>query len=140
MSDLNDLLDMQLDDLEDLPSFKAFPPGAHRVFATLEAKEVAGKKAVELSITCIESVQVADGFEAPKEKDKASSLYFLDNEFGRGKFKEVARAFAGFANTTNLGEIVEAVTDVECVVITSHQKNTADPANPYMNVKEIEVL
>ena len=142
MSDLDNLLDATLDDLEDLPSFAAFPPGAWKVNATLESKEINSKPAIELSLTMVEVV-ACDSVEEeklPKAGDKASTLYFLDNEFGRGAFKAVAASFKDYAESSSLREIVEAVTDVECITITSFSKNKNDPDAPYMNVKEISVL
>ena len=46
MSDQLDILDKTLDDLADLPSNKAFPPGAHTLKMRLEAKEINKKSTV----------------------------------------------------------------------------------------------
>lgn len=141
MSDLDSLLDATLDDLEDLPSFEPFPVGAHKVLATLEAKTVNDKPAVELSFTYLEVVELADpAASAPKEGDGASTLYFLDNEFGRGKLKPVFVAFAELAGSRVGRDIIEAVTSIECIAVTTLTKNKNDPDKPYMNVKEIAVL
>jgi len=140
-SELDNLLDATLDDLEDVPSFKAFPPGAYEVFATFEAKEINDKQAIELSLKLKAVIECsAEGEDVPKEGDTASTLFFTGTPFGRGKFKECAVPFAVFAGSRNLRDIIEAVTDVECVVITAYSKNKEDPANPYMNVKEIQVV
>jgi len=60
MSDLDNLLDTTLDDLEDLPSFKPFPSGAHRCLATFATKEIGGKEVVELSFEYISCEGLAD--------------------------------------------------------------------------------
>jgi len=37
---LDDLLDQTLDDIADLPEFKPYPAGAHRVLVSFNTKEV----------------------------------------------------------------------------------------------------
>jgi hypothetical protein len=142
MSDLDNLLDATLDDLEDLPTYNTYPPGGHKVSATLEAKQINSKDAIELSFKYIEVVEL-EGTDAvePKAGDESSTLFFLDNEYGRGNLKEALKAFLEFVGegSTNR-QIIEAVKDVECVILTSYGKNKNDPDKPYLNVKEIHVL
>lgn len=141
MSDLDNLLDLTLDDLEDLPSFGSFPPGAYRVLATLGSKTVNDKPAVELSLKMVEVIELSTASdEAPAAGDQASTLFFTDNEIGRGKLKECAVVFAELVGSRNLRAIIEGVTDIECVVFTTYSKNKNDPDSPYMNVKEIQVV
>lgn len=138
---LDQLLDETLDDLEDLPSFQAYPVGVHKVLATLDLKEINDKPCVELSFKYIENVELTSSSdEAPVEGDTSSTLFMLDNEYGRGNLKLTLASFAEFANTRVNREIIEAVVDVECVIITSLTKNKNDPDKPYLNVKEIGVL
>jgi hypothetical protein len=141
MTDVLDaLLDATLDDLADLAEFKPFPPGAHKALATFEAKSINEKPCVELSFKYVEVID-CEAEEPPKEGDTASTLFFLDNEFGQGAFKNAARSFAGLLpeGATNR-EIIEAVQDIEVIILTSYAKNKKDPDSPYMNVKEIEVI
>ena len=141
MSELDNLLDTTLDDLEDLPSFEPFPPGAHKVSATFEEKDINGKPAIELSFTMIEALELADpqGV-APKEGDTANTMFMLDNEFGRGNLKKCASPFGEALNISTLLEIVEQVKGVECVIVTSVRKDKNDPDKKYLQVKEIQVL
>ena len=141
MSDLDTLLDATLDDLEDLPEYKTYPPGAHKVTATLEAKEINNKPAIELSFKYLEAIEL-EGSDAvsPSAGDESSTLFFLDNEYGRGNLKNALTAFHDFAGGGTNREIVEAVKDVECVILTSYGKNKNDPDKPYLNVKEIQVV
>jgi hypothetical protein len=142
MSDLDTLLDATLDDLEDLPEYKTYPPGAHKVTATLEAKEINKKPAIELSFKYLEVMELVDADAvAPVAGDESSTLFFLDNEYGRGNLKNALAAFLEFAGADSTNrEIVAAVKDVECVILTSYGKNKNDPDKPYLNVKEISVL
>ncbi len=141
MSDLDTLLDNTLDDLADLPTFKPFAAGGHRVTITLKSKEINKKPCVEMLITMVEPIELADpSEEAPKEGDTANTLYFLDNEIGQGKFKEVASVFGEALGITTLRDIVEQVTDIECVIVSSVTVDKKDKDRCYMNVKQVEVV
>ena len=141
MSDLDNLLDMTLDDLEDLPEFKNFPAGAHRCQATMESKEVNGKPCVEISFTYVSCEELADPQEAePAAGDKCSSLFFLDNEFGQGALKKVAAPFAEAMGLSNLGEIVTNVTDTDVLLVSSIQIDKKDSTKQYLRIQEIAVV
>lgn len=140
--DLDSLLDSSLDDLEDLPEFKPFVPGAHRALVSLDLKEVNGKKAVELSMKHMETLELAEPSRdtAPNPGDIASILFMLDNEFARAKMKKITAPLAAALGTSTIRELIEAAKDVESVVITSYRKNKEDPSSPYMDVKELQVV
>lgn len=144
MSDIDALLDSTLDDLEDLPEFKPFTPGAHKVLATMELKEINGRDAVELSFTLIETLEYAnpsDETENPtKEGDTANTMFLLDNEYGLGNLKKCAIPFGEAMGLSKIRDIVEQVTDVECVVATSTRQDKKDPDRLYLQVKELQVV
>lgn len=141
-TEIDNLLDSTLDDLEDLPSFANYPPGVHKVLASLGMKEINGKKAVELSLKGIETIELVDaaGTEAIKAGDESSMLFMLDNEFGRGKLKAVLAALADTIGSRNNREIIEGTKDVECLIVTSLRKDKNDPDKSYMNIKELQVV
>jgi hypothetical protein len=142
MSELDSLLDATLDDLADLPSFQPFPAGAHKVLATMEAKTINNKSTIELTLKHIEAMEYAGivaEADMAKPGDTANTLYFLDNDIGQGKFKNVARVFGEALGGSSLREIVEQVTDIECVVITSVSIDKNDPDKKYLNIKELQV-
>lgn len=141
MSDLDNILDVTLDDLADLPEFKNFPAGVHSVLATFEAKEINSKPAVELALKYVECVELADPNEtSPKEGDTCSTVYFLDNEFGQGALKKVAMPFAEALNLSSIREVVEQVKEVHCAAVTSLRADKNDKEKFYMQVKEISVV
>ena len=141
MSDLDNLLDATLDDLEDLPSFTPFPPGAHRVLASFSAKEINGKAAVDLEFKMLECLELVNPDEAmPKEGDTSNAMFMLGNEWGRGGLKKCATPFGAALGFTTIREIVEGVQGVECVIITSLRKDKNDPDKQYLQVKEIQVV
>jgi hypothetical protein len=141
MSDLDTLLDSTLDDLEDLPQFAVFPAGASKCLATLSSKDVNKKPAIELSFKMVESIELVDPqATAPKEGDQSSSLFFLDNEFGRGKFKAIAGYFADYVGSTRLRDIVEGVKDVEVILVSAAKVDKHDDTKIYLEVKELQVV
>ena len=139
---IDDLLDATLDDLEDLPEFKAFPVGAHRVSISLELKEVNDKQAIELSMKAMETLELAHPAkdEPLKEGDTGNMLFFLDNEFARGSLKKITTPLAEALGTSTIRDLIEECKGVECVVATSLKKNKEDPDSPYMNIKELNVV
>ena len=140
LDQMSDLLDAQLDDLEDLPEFKPFNPGAHKVTATFAEKEINGKQAVELGLKLIETLELSDPQLTPDAPGTSCSMaFFLDNEFARGNLKKCAMPFGAALGYSTIREIVEGVKDVECLVLTTLRKDKNDPDRFYLNVKEIQV-
>jgi hypothetical protein len=142
MSDLlNSLLDATLDDLDDLPEFKNFPVGAHRVLASFSVKDINGNVAIELGFKYVEAVELTDTNDVePKQGDTASTMFMMANEFGQGNFKRCAKPFAEALGFSTNREIVEGVKDVECIVVTSLRADKNDKTKFYMQVKEIAVV
>jgi hypothetical protein len=140
LDNMTDLLDAQLDDLEDLPEFKPFNPGAHQLIATFAEKTINDKAAVELTLKLVETIELSDPqqeFDAPGTE--CSMAFFLDNEFARGNLKKVAKPFGAALGLGTIREIVEGVKNVECLALTTLRKDKNDPDRFYLNIKEIQV-
>ena len=146
-NELDDLLDSTLDDLADLPSFTPFHPGAHTCTVTMEAKKVTERSAVEMTFTHVESAELAadqldqDGNPRvpPVPGDTCNSLFFMDTEFGQGKFKETAAIFAEALDIQGtLRDIIEGVTDVQVMLINGIR--IAKDKREYLDVKELGVV
>ena len=137
---MDNLLDATLDDLEDLPEFTPFKPGAHKVTASFDVKEINDKQAVELAFTLVETLELSD---PQQEKDApghtSSTMFLLENEYGRGNLKKCAAPFGVALGFSTIREIVEGVKDVECLILTTVRKDKNDPDKVYLNVKEIQV-
>lgn len=141
MSDLDNLLDATLDDLEDLPSFAPFSAGAHKVLASFSTKEINGKAAVELDFEMVETLELADEQDPmPKQGDKANTMFMLDNEFGRGNLKKCALPFGEALQLGTIREIVEGVQSVECIIVTGLRTDKNDATKKYLQVKELQVV
>jgi len=139
MTNMNALLDQTLDDIADLPEFKAYPPGVHKILFTFDTKEVNGHPCVEGACKMIETLELAEPTRdvAPTPGAVASVLYHLDNEFGAGAFKLIAAPIGEMLGTRSNREIVEQTKNLECVIVTAYKANKEDKEKPYMNIKEL---
>lgn len=142
MNDTNDLLDQTLDDIADLPEFKPYSAGTHKVLVTFESKSVNNHPCVEVGCKMIETVELAEptGDEAPAPGATANTLCMLDNEFGAGMFKKLATPIGEALGTANLREIVEQTNDIECVIVSSIKLDKNDKSVERMNIKELYVV
>jgi hypothetical protein len=140
-NDIDSLLDGTLDDIADLPEFKAYPPGTHLVLSSMALKDINDSKAVEFSFKYMEASELANSQDAaPKQGDESSTLFMLNNEFGAGNFKRFAEKYAEkFGPGTNR-EIIEGWTDLECVIVTTLRQDKNDKDKVYLNVKELEFI
>lgn len=136
--DINNLLDGTLDDLEDLPSFKPYPVGLHRVTTNFEQKVVNKHPSIELKFKMQETIQLADSTDTPPVAgDVANLLYTLDNEFARGKFKMVMQAAAAKFGSKSNRELIQDCQNATAQIVTRLRPNKADPDAPYMDLVEI---
>ena len=142
MNDISNLLDATLDDIADLPEFKAFPKGVHEVLCTFNIKEINKKEAVELQMVAVSTIELSEPtVDTPLEpNDTTGVLFMLDNEYGAGNFKRIAAIFGEALNTRNIRDIVEQVTDVSCIVMTGLRKDKNDKDKVYTEVKELNVV
>lgn len=141
MSDLDNLLDAKLDDLEDLPSFAPYPAGAHKVLASFGTKTINDTLRVMLDFKYIECLEMADSQAAiPKEGDVANTMFTLGNEFGEGNLKRCSAPFAEALQLETIRDVIEQVQDVECVIITGLRVDKNDKTKIYLDVKEIEIM
>lgn len=137
---IDDLLDSTLDDLADLPEFKAFPAGVHKVTINFEKKTVNKHPSVELKMTAIETLELAESTDTPLEAGTQTAILFaLDNEFGQGKFKEALKPLAEHLNVTKLKDIIEQANGMEVTVVTTLRKNKDNPAQSYTGITNLIV-
>lgn len=137
---LDDLLDISLDDIADLPEFKVFPAGAHRCTMALEKKEINKHPAWELKLVAIETVELADPAEVPLEQGTESSVAFMmDNEFGAGNLKRVITPIAQHFGVSKLGELAEASKGAEVLAVTKTRQNK-EKSQTYLEIVSLQVL
>lgn len=131
IQDIDTLLDGTLDDLADMPEFKTFPVGAHKVTISFETKTIEGTgSGVEMKLTGIETVELPAGSEAAplSAGDSTNIFFFLKHknpkvvEMGQGQLKEilkVLREHFGAGHTNR--ELMEKADGLECIVATGHR-------------------
>lgn len=142
MNDQTSLLDGTLDDLNDLPEFKLYPPGAHRVTIKWEEKPINDNPAIELKFKAIETMELADPEKdtALAEGDEGNVAFMLNHEFGVGNFKKVLKqlveAMPQLQGMTNR-QVCEATDGAECVIVTKLRKDKNDPDKHYLTLVSI---
>ena len=138
---VSNLLDMQLDDLADLPEFRPYPPGAHRCTLNFENKKVGTHPAIVIKLTCVETLELADTNESPLDKGATATVaYMLDNEYGQGAFKKVASQLKQhFSGANSLGEIIREAEGCEAIVVTKLRKDKNDATKFYTDIVELAV-
>lgn len=123
---LDALLAGTLDDLADMPEFKNYPAGMHKVIFNWEMKVVNKKPSIEFKFKYLETVELADATQVPpKPKDEASVLCMMKNndgtknEFSEGTVKMVVAALKSrFPGATN-AETLNAAQGAEVVILSS---------------------
>jgi hypothetical protein len=139
MSDMNSLLDSSIDDLADLPDFAIFPAGLLKVTLRFEEKEVNKHPSVELKMKLVETIEMADATETPLSVGTESSvLYMLDNEFGQGALKAVAKTLASVTGTSSLRDTLEAANGMEVQVVSKPRFNK-DKTQQFTNITKVIV-
>ena len=123
--DIDSLLDGTLDDLADMPSFKPFTPGTHKILLKLEIKKIGDNQAVEVGMKHIETMEQADPAAEPTTPgDETSVLMFLKHpsiqavELGQGQFKEIMKAAAEKFGAKTNRELIADCNGAEAIVIT----------------------
>jgi hypothetical protein len=129
--DVDALLDGTLDDLADMPEFKAFPNGLHRCAIKMETKKIDGFTAVEVKLTAKETVELPAGSEEQplQAGDNTNLLYFLNHkdpkvaEFGQGGFKIIMAAAAQHFGAKTNRELMADMNAAEVLVVTKKRSN-----------------
>jgi hypothetical protein len=142
---LDSLLDGTLDDLADMPEFRPYPVGTHRVNATLVNKTekknwVNGHPGYELKMKAIETIELANTEDTPLQQGAETGvLYLLDNEMGQGSFKKILASVAEKLGPASNRELAAQVVNLECLVVTKQRQNK-DKTATYTDIVELQVV
>ncbi len=151
---MDDLLDGTLDDLADMPEFKPFAPGAHKLKLKFEEKLINELKCVELNLTMVEVVELSNPEDTPPASgDTTNVLYMLQkkddngkkvaNDLGQGQLKEVLRALAPeFPEAKSSRDIMAAANGYEILGVTGIRENKKDKNNikRYTSLDSVSVI
>ncbi len=141
------LLDMDLEEIADLPGFAVPPNGEYILKMTCETKEVNKRKALETSFEVVECLKQDDDTEpAGKIGDKFSMLFFLENDDPEklkitfGKLKELVAGVAESTGISNVGLLVRDVLASTVVQATVKRRVDKDDKDKiYATVKNLRL-
>ena len=137
---IDSLLDGTLDDMADLPEFKPFPAGTHRVIFSLEYKIVNKHPSYEAKLKAEETIELADSKDTPLTKGAETSvLYMLDNEIGQGQFKKILTSMAAKFGAMSNRDLINEAKNLEVLVVTKCRANK-DKTQVYTDIVELQVL
>ena len=138
---MDSLLDSTLDDLADLPEFKVFPPGAHKVtIVSMEPKKIGEHPAWEVRFKLVEHMELTNPEEQPMLAGSECSVsYMMDNEFGQGAFKDLCKPLAAHTGIGSMRDLKDAVKGTEVMIVTKQRQNK-DKTATYLDVKKLEVI
>lgn len=131
MSNLNDstvntmsLLDASLDDMNDMPEWKNFPPGAYTVKPSIkmESKKNTKTGITETHITVgaklIAVKELADPNDtAPEVGAETQVRYTWENEYGQGGLKNLLKPVAAATSMTKVPELLDAINTADSLVL-----------------------
>jgi hypothetical protein len=144
---MDSLLDGTLDDLADMPEFKPFPAGAHKVTVHFEQKLVNNFPGFEIKLKALETVELPAGSTAePIVKGAETSVFYffkhsnpLTAELGQGKFKEIMKSLAAHYGSHTNRELLEAANGSECLVTTDVRKGK-QAGQVYTDILALQVI
>lgn len=149
MNDLDSLLDGTLDDLADMPAFKALPAGSHRATVSFGMKEVNKQMCPELNVVVVETMELSNESDTPAAPgDKTSVLYMFKktdgtaNEIGQGQFKNIMKSLAEHFGAKSPRLLMEEVKGAEVLITTKVRidKRDANDHKFYTDVVSLMVL
>lgn len=148
MDNIDALLEGNLDDLADMPEFKAFPAGVHKASLELTYKQNDKKElVVNGTFAYLSAVELGDPMVAPpKAGDKAGIQMNMANEYGQGTFKMIGQALAKHmgvppGNLTKMA-VIEGVKGLEFQIVTTVQegkKGSDQEGKEFLRLKAIEI-
>lgn len=154
LDEMDALLDGTLDDLADIPEFRNYPIGAHKVkldwdlaktidkVYKIKDQESSGlKKFIEMQMVAIETVELPAGSEDTPLKggEKAQMLFDLTNEFAQGKFKKIMAALAQHYGAKSNRELLADSKGAEVVVVISHRVDKKS-GKTYIDIENVMVV
>lgn len=148
ITDVDALLDGTLDDLADMPEFKPFPVGTHKVKPKLEIKKIDGFSAVEVKLTAIETLELPSGSEESPlaAGDNTNVLYFLNHsnlqvaEMGQGGFKELMKIAAEKFGAKPNRQLIEDLNSCDEVVVVTGQRKNKEKTKTFTSIENMVIL
>lgn len=148
-ADLDSILDATLDDLADMPEFKPFPAGTHRVTMEWSIKEINKQSCPELKLTIVETVELSNPDDVPGKAGDNTSLAYIfkkkdgtKNEIAEGQFKQVMQGLAESYGSKSPRELMAESQKAEVLVTTKVRTDKKDSNNikHYTDLVALQVI
>jgi hypothetical protein len=135
------LLDKNISDIEDLPSFEVPPKGTYAMLVSGGTKKINEHPAVFFDLEVVSTLQLVDAGATPvKDGTKTGVMFLIDNEFGEGSLKKFLAPFAAHFNEENVRRLVkELIQNVAITCTMDHQTDKTDKTKIYARPKNIAV-
>lgn len=142
MNDSMSLLDANLDDFVDTPSYPVPPAGAYRAtIIAYDEKNIGDHPAVSVKFKFMETLELANASDVPMaDGTDIDVAYMLDNEFGVGNVKALLMPLKKHYNTVSARETLEAAKGSDVMLVTTIRKDRNDAEKKYLSIKKLEVL
>lgn len=147
MSDFNidSLLDATLDDLAEVPEFRAYPPGAHKVVINWKMPTKEKPTTITLQLSAVETVELNNSDDTPLAAGTMATVSFrMDNEYGQSAFRKIVASLAEHYGAGTNRELMEKSEGAECLVLTTLRtaKKTEQNPNPaaFTQIAELKVV
>lgn len=138
MSDINvnDLLDMDLDDLADMPEYVTPPAGSYVLrLIKLGPKAIGDHPAWDLKAAIVATAELADASETPvADGSEFNCAYMMDNEFGQGAFKAAMAGLKDHFGVSKLADLREHVVGLEVFAQIKNRVDKKDKTKRYAEI------
>lgn len=139
--DIDALLEGTLDDIADLPEFKAFPAGTHKCDFRWEYKKINEHPTYIMKLKAVETIEMpADSKDQPLVAGAETSVNFmLDNDVGQGKWKEVMTVIAEKFGAKKNKELIAESDGCQAVFVTKQRvkKENGEVVATYTDIVEM---
>jgi len=154
MTDMLNLLDSSIDELADLEKFTPIPAGSHRVRLEWTFPEHETDVVVQLKLTVVETLEMANSAEEAPEPGKSGNIRFAlqrkdgspiltqsgkVNTFGQGQLKEVIQVLQPVFGGSTTREVIENSQGAEVVAMLKVRASKNDPDSKFNEIKALIV-
>lgn len=133
-----------LDDIDDLPEFKAPPSGGYKLLLTegFVFKKDVNKHPAETFdfkiLEILEQSEQVDDKEQVKVGDTFNIAFMMDNAIGQGFFKDMMKPLQAKFGTSNIGELRKNSKGIEILAII-HRTHDKEKDRHYAKIKSYEL-
>lgn len=145
MNDIDNILDATLDDLADAPSIQLWPNGAHK--ATIEFKVDKPKSSVQLHMTYVEPLELADPTSTPPSAGDKNVVFFslkkkdgTANEYAQGALKGILTPLSATFGGASMTEVMENAKGAEVAVVTKIRLSKDPKYQDSLDVQKVETI